>query len=101
MTVKDIISQVESLFGRKPEKYIMRLINDALVDMSSKKRAYKRHKKFNLIGYDRWYELTDDMIDVIRVEIKDTNDRYVMIPKLSNPNRILREDTDESEDSLT
>ena len=45
------ILQVESLFGRKPEKYMMRLINDALVDMSSKKRAYKRHKKFNLVEY--------------------------------------------------
>ena len=101
MTVKDIISQVESLFGRKPEKYMMRLINDALLEMSSKKRAYKRHKKFDLVGYDRWYELTDDIIDVIRVEIKDTNNRYVMIPKLTNPHRLLREDTDESDDSLT
>lgn len=101
MKVRDIIGQLESLFGRKPEKYMMRLINDALLEMSSKKRAYKRHKKFDLVGYDRWYELTDDIIDVIRVEIKDTNNRYVMIPKLTNPHRLLREDTDESDDSLT
>ena len=101
MKVRDIIGQLESLFGRKPEKYMMRLINDALLEMSSKKRAYKRHKKFDLVGYDRWYELTDDIIDVIRVEIKDINNRYVMIPKLTNPHRLLREDTDESDDSLT
>ena len=98
MKVRDIIGQLESLFGRKPEKYMMRLINDALLEMSSKKRAYKRHKKFDLVGYDRWYELTDDIIDVIRVEIKDTNNRYVMVPKLTNPHRLLREDTDESDD---
>ena len=101
MKVRDIIGQLESLFGRKPEKYMMRLINDALLEMSSKKRVYKRHKRFDLVGYDRWYELTDDIIDVIRVEIKDTNNRYVMIPKLTDPHRLLREDTDESDDSLT
>ena len=101
MTVKDIILQLESTFGRKPEKYMMRLINDALTDISSKKKSYKTHKKINLIGKDRWYDLSDDIIDIIRVEIKDTNDRYVVIPKLVDPHRILREDTDESSDSLT
>ena len=49
----------------------------------------------------RWYELDDKVIDIVRVEILDTNDRYVMIPKLSDPHRLLRGDTDSSEDSLT
>jgi hypothetical protein len=40
MTVKDVIGQMEVLFGRKPEKYMLRLINDGLKDMSAKKKAY-------------------------------------------------------------
>ena len=34
-----------------------------------------------------------------RVEIKDTNDRYVMIPKLADPHKLLREDTDDTASS--
>ena len=41
------------------------------------------------------------MIDITKVEIKDTNDRYVKIPKLADPQNILKGDTDESSSSLT
>jgi len=41
------------------------------------------------------------MIDIIKVEIKDTNNRYVMIPKLTDPHKLLRGDTDDDSDSLT
>ena len=41
MTVKQIISQLEKLFGRIPEKYIIQLINDGLDDISAKKENYK------------------------------------------------------------
>ena len=41
------------------------------------------------------------MMDIVRVEIKDSNDRYVMIPKLTDPHKILRGDTDETAESLT
>ena len=34
------------------------------------------------------------MIDITKVEILDTNSRYVMIPKLTDPHKLLREDTD-------
>ena len=40
MTSKNIIDQVEHLFGRQPQGYMIRLINDALIDLSSKKREY-------------------------------------------------------------
>ena len=40
----------------------------------------------------RWYDLEDNMIDVVRVEIKDTNDRYVMIPRLADSHRLLKGD---------
>ena len=33
MKVKDIVSQLEKNMGRQPEGYIMRLINDGLLDM--------------------------------------------------------------------
>ena len=99
MTAQQIISQVEKLVGRQPEAYMFQLINDALDDISSHKQNYSASKTTNLIGYDRWYTLHDDVIDIDKVEIKDTNDRYVMIPKLADPHRILRGDTDDTASS--
>ena len=101
MTVKDIVGQVEKLFGRQPEQYVMQLVNDALNDISSKKRNYTVSSTANLEGYKRWYEFPDKVIDITKIEIKDTNDRYVMIPKLSDPHKLLRDDTESSDDSLT
>ena len=111
MTAKNIIEQIENLFGRQPEQFLFQLMNDALDDIASHKRNNTVSKTTNLIGYDRWYTLHDDVIDIQKVEIKDTNDRYIMIPKLSDSHKILREDTDNnsttwselngSDDSLT
>ena len=94
MTAKNIIEQIEKLFGRQQEQYMFQLINDGLDEISSKKMNNTVSKTTNLIGYDRWYTLSDDVVQVDRVEIKDTNDRYVMIPKLADPHKILRGDTD-------
>ena len=96
MTAKQIIDQVEKLFGRQPEQYMFQLINDALDDIASTKQNYTVSKTTNLIGYDRWYTISDDVIDIDRVEIKDTNNRYVMIPILADPHRLLRGDTDDT-----
>ena len=101
LTVKNVVDQVERLFGRQSEAYILRLINDALLDITDKKQHYTVSAKRDLIGKDRWYTLTDDMIDITRIEILDTNDRYVMIPKLADPHKLLRADTDASDDELT
>ena len=75
---------------------MFQLINDALDEISSKKMNNTESKTTNLIGFDRWYTLSDDMIQIDRVEIKDTNDRYVMIPKLADPHKLLRGDTDDT-----
>ena len=99
MTAKQIIEQVEKLFGRQPEQYMFQLINDALDDIASTKQNYTVSKTTNLICYDRWYTISDDVIDIDRVEIKDTNNRYVMIPKLADPHRLLRGDTDDTASS--
>ena len=101
MTAKNIIEQIEKLFGRQQEQYMFQLINDGLDEISSKKMNNVESKTTDLIGYDRWYTLSDDVVQIDRVEIKDTNDRYVMIPKLADSHKILREDTESSDDSLT
>ena len=101
MTVKNIIEQAEKMFGRLSEQYMYQLINDALDDIASNKRNYTVSAITNLEEKKRWYELSDDVIDIVKVEIKDTNDRYVMIPKLADPHKLSREDTDETDDSLT
>jgi hypothetical protein len=92
MTVKNLIEQVEHIFGRQSEGYMFQLINDALVDIASTKQHLLEEKKIHLVEDKRWYELDDDMIDITRVEIKDTNDRYVLIPKLADAHRLLKGD---------
>ena len=101
MTAKNIIEQIEKMFGRQPEQYMFQLINDALDDIASHKRNYTVSSTSDLEEKKRWYELEDRVIDITRVEIKDTNDRYVMIPKLTDSHKILREDTESADDSLT
>ena len=101
MTAKNIIEQIERLFGRHPEQYMFQLINDALDDIAAQKQHRTVSESTNLIGYDRWYTLSDNVIDVKRVEIKDTNDRYIMIPKLADPHKLLRGDTDDTASSWT
>tara|TARA_Y100001963_G_C6730606_1_gene423701 strand:- start:164 stop:481 length:318 start_codon:yes stop_codon:yes gene_type:complete len=100
MTANEIIQVIEKLFGRQPEKYMLRLINDALLDIADKKQHYTVSSIQDLLSNDRWYTLSDNIIDIIRVEILDTNDRYVMIPKLTDSHLLLREDTDIDDDSL-
>ena len=101
MTVKNVIEQVEKLFGRQSEKYMYQLINDALDDIASTRKNYTLSSITNLEQKKRWYELEDRLISIKRVEIKDTNDRYVLIPKLADSHKILREDTEASDDTLT
>tara|TARA_R100001443_G_scaffold117178_1_gene140301 strand:+ start:3145 stop:3429 length:285 start_codon:yes stop_codon:yes gene_type:complete len=92
MKVKRVIEQIEHIFGRQTEGYMMQLINDALLDIGSTKQHLIEDKKFNLIEDKRWYDIDDNMIDIVRVEIKDENNRYVMIPKLADSHKILKGD---------
>lgn len=101
MKVKSIVEQIERMFGRQPEQYIFQLINDGLIDIAGNAQHYSRTSKTNLESYQRWYDLDDKMIDIMKVEILDTNDRYVMIPKLADYHKLLKGDTDEASGSLT
>ena len=100
MTVKNVISQLEKLFGRNSEVYIKQLLNDGLIDMANKKQNYLVTATTDLEYKKRWYELPSSVLSIERVEVLDTNSRYVMIPKLSDPHRLLRSDSDTSDDEL-
>ena len=92
MKVKDVISQLEMTMGRQPEGYIMRLLNDGLLDIAAERQHKVDDEKTDLVQDKRWYEIDDKMIDIMRVEILDTNSRYVMIPKLADAHKLLKED---------
>jgi len=100
MTVKNMFSQLEKLFGRNSEAYLIQLINDGLIDIANKKQHYTVSKTTDLEKKKRWYALDSDVLSIEKVEVLDTNGRYVMIPKLSDPHKILRADTDSSNDEL-
>ncbi len=101
MTPNEIIQQIEHMFGRQPQKYMIQMMNDGLTEIASKKQEYTVSALTDLEKKKRWYTLDDQVIDVTKVEILDTNSRYVKIPKLSDPQNLLREDTDGTDDSLT
>ena len=101
MTAKNIIEQIEKLFGRQQEQYMFQLINDSLDDIASHKRNYTKTNTVTLVDKDRWYTLDDEVIDIIKVEGLDTNSRYIKIPKLADPQNLLRGDEDTSSDTLT
>ena len=92
MKVKDIISQLEKNMGRQPEGYLMRLINDGLLDIAAERQHKIDDMKMDLVQDKRWYEIDDKIIDITRVEMLDSNNRYAMIPKLADAHKILKED---------
>jgi len=100
MTVKNIISQLEKTFGRNSETYLIQVINDGLMDIANKKQGYTVSALTDLEKKKRWYDLPASVLSIERVEILDTNNRYIMIPKLSDPHKLLRADTDASNDEL-
>ena len=100
MTVKTIFSQLEKLFGRNSETYLIQVINEGLMDIANRKQGYTVSATTDLEKKKRWYDLDSSVLSIERVEILDTNNRYVLIPKLSDPHKILRADTDASDDEL-
>jgi len=100
MTVKTMFSQLEKTFGRNSEAYLIQLINDGLIDIANKKQGYTVSALTDLEKHKRWYDLPATVLSIERVEILDTNNRYIMIPKLSDPHKLLRADSDSSDDAL-
>ena len=100
MTVKNIFSQLQKEFGRNSEAYLIQLMNDGLIDIANKKQGYTVSAVTDLEKKKRWYDLPATVLSIERVEVLDTNDRYIMIPKLTDPPNLLRADTDASNDAL-
>ena len=73
---------------------MIQLLNDGLIEIAGTKQEYEVSAFTNLEQYKRWYALDDQVIDVTKVEVLDTNSRYVMIPKLADAHKLLREDVD-------
>ena len=73
MEVKDIISQVEGLFGRKPNKYLMQIINDGLMDIASKRLVNEDTAVTDLIEGQRYYDLPPGLLKIVSVEAKQEN----------------------------
>ena len=94
MTVKNIVDQIESLYGRQSHTYVMQIINDALLDIASQKQHYTVEEKMPLTSGKRWYDLPSSCIDILKVEVLDTNSRYNLIPKLADAHRLLKSDPD-------
>ena len=98
MTVKNIVDQIEALYGRQSHVYLMQLVNDALLDVAAQKQHYTVSAKADLVKAQRWYDLPARTIDIVKVEILDTSTsgRYHLIPKLTDPHKILKSDPDDS-----
>ena len=47
MKVKRVIEQIEHIFGRQPETYMIQMINDALIDIGSTKQHLLEEKIIN------------------------------------------------------
>ena len=92
MKIKDVVQQIEKQLGRSPERYLLTLINDGLEEIGITKQHKRDEIKIDLVQDQRWYPLDDEIIDIVRVEILDTDNRYSMIPKLTDSHKLLRED---------
>jgi|TARA_R100000501_G_C2618856_1_gene112303 hypothetical protein len=96
MTIKNIIDQVELLYGRQSHAYITQLVNDAMLDIASKKQHYVKEVKVDLTSGKRWYDLPAECIDIVRIEVLDTNSRYNLVPKLADYHKLLKSDADDA-----
>ena len=85
---------------RTTEKYLIQLMNEGLLDIANKKQHYAVSAVTDLEKNKRWYGLHPSVLSIERVEVLDSNNRYIMIPKLTDPHKILRADTDASNEAL-
>ena len=114
-----IVSEIENLFGRQSLTYLSKLANDGLLEIGAKRQNITFETKMSLTKNKRWYSLPNHLIDITRVEILSTPSdascsltgytnqtdceaaggtwtipvgRYTMIPKLSDPHKLLKGD---------
>ena len=95
VTVKEIISRVRLVFPDAPEKYIMSLINDALLE-AGMYRTKVEYAKASSVADQMWYDLSDvgsgiEINKVFRVDFMDSDGNYIKVPRLLD-NEILKMD---------
>ena len=105
ITVKKLISRVRQVFPDAPEKYIINLINDALVEIGTHKVKVV-HAKITTVADRMYYNLADGATDssgnrleanqVMRVYLMDSDGDYIQIPRLVDKNLLLGDITSES-----
>ena len=88
LTVKTILSMVRQVFPEAPEKYVMALINEALVE-AGKYNTKIEYARATTVADQQWYTLSDtnagvEINKIFRVDFMDANGEYVMIPRLLN-----------------
>ena len=64
MTVKSVFSQLEKLFGRNSEAYLVQLMNDGLMDIANKKGGYTVSATTDLEKNKRWYDLPEKVLSI-------------------------------------
>ena len=92
MTPREMKEMIEHLFGVQSNNYLVRLINDGLIDIGIKKQHNTTSRKISLVKDQRYYEFDKDLIDVTRVDILNNDGRYEKIPKLIYSQNLKLED---------
>ena len=83
MKIKDIIGQIEHSEGRISHKYLFSLLNDGLDEIAEKTRTNTQSATTKLEKGVRFVTLDlGNMIDVYRVEVKDSDGKYRQIPRV-------------------
>ena len=94
MKLATLISQIDYLYGRQPQSYVLQLINDCLDQISITSKMYKKHEVMDLNQAQRLYNLPADLMQIERVDVLNTDSRYCMIPKLTDGFHLLKNDID-------
>ena len=94
MKLATLISQIDYLYGRQPQSYVLQLINDCLDQISITSKMYKKHEVMDLNQAQRLYNLLADLMQIERVDVLNTDSRYCMIPKLTDGFHLLKNDVD-------
>ena len=66
--------------------------NDGLLDMSGEVQHYKAVATESLKTDQKWYGLSDVMIDIDRVEVLNSDGKYEVVPRLIDADVLLESD---------
>ena len=100
ITVKEILSRVRQVFPDVPEKYVMTLINDALVELGMYNSKVST-AKISTVANQMYYSLADAAEDtsnnvlevnkVFKVYVMDDDGDYMQIPRIVDTNILLND----------